>query len=67
MEKLPEESRDNEGILEFPVETDFISKPSKIDPQAMLKRIAQNMSMPRNRHDEAVRRLSEKIDVEFVL
>ncbi len=67
MKKCPPRSKDNEVKLEFPVESDFVSQAPRIDPQAMLERIARKMSMPKNRHDEAARRASEKIDVEFVL
>jgi hypothetical protein len=67
LKKCQPRSRDNKEKLEFPVEPDFVSRPPKIDPQAMLERIAQSMSMPKNRHEEAARRAAEKIDVEFVL
>jgi hypothetical protein len=40
---------------------------SKIDPQAMLERIAENMPERKNRPGEAARRAAEKINVEFVL
>jgi len=53
--------------LEFPVATDFVSRPPKIDPQAMLQRIAENMPWRNSRPGEAERRLAEKIPVEFVL
>jgi hypothetical protein len=68
MKKCPPSStQNNEGKLEFPVDPDFISQPPKIDPQAMLERIAENMPRRKNRPGEAARRAAEKIPVEFVL
>jgi hypothetical protein len=63
----PRSAQDNEEKLEFPVAPDFISQPPKIDRQAMLERIAQNMPERKNRPGEAARRAAEKINVEFVL
>jgi len=54
-------------ILEFPVAPDFISRPPKIDPQVMLRRIEENLPWRSGRPGEKERRLAEKIPVEFVL
>jgi hypothetical protein len=53
--------------LEFPVAPDFVSRPAKVELQAMLKRIEENMPWRNGRPGEAERRLAEKIPVEFVL
>jgi hypothetical protein len=53
--------------LELPVAPDFVSQPSRIDPQAMLERIARAMPLRKNRPGEAARRAAEKIPIEFVL
>ncbi|MGO8764471.1 MAG: hypothetical protein ACLQSR_04955 [Limisphaerales bacterium] len=53
--------------LEFPAAPDFNSYPPKIDPQAMLRRIAENMPWRNSRPGENERRAAEKIPVEFVL
>jgi hypothetical protein len=53
--------------LEFPVDRDFLSLPPRLDPQVMLRRIAENMPWRSTRPGEQARRLSEKVDVEFVL
>lgn len=53
--------------LEFPVDSGFVSRPPKIDLQAMLRRIEENMPWRNSRPGEAERRLAEKIPVEFVL
>jgi hypothetical protein len=53
--------------LEFPVAPDFVSRPATVDPQAMLRRIAENMQRRKLRPGEAERRAAEKIPVEFVL
>jgi hypothetical protein len=63
----PPSTTQDEPILEFPVEPDFVSKPPQIEPQAMLQRIAETMALRKNRPGEAERRAAEKIDVEFVL
>jgi len=55
------------GTLEFPVAPDFISRPPKVELQAMLRRIEENMPWRNQRSGEAERRLAEKIPVEFVL
>jgi hypothetical protein len=73
MRKYPDHSPANDAlgetgdILEFPVAPDFISRPPKIDPQAMLRRIAENISWRNSRPGERERRLAEKISTEFVL
>ena len=53
--------------LVFPVAPDFVPKPPRIDPQAMLRRIEENMLRRKQRPGEAERRAAEKIPVEFVL
>ena len=53
--------------LEFPVEPGFLSHPPLIEPQAMLRRIEENMPWRSTRLGEARRRAAEKITVEFVL
>jgi hypothetical protein len=55
------------GALEFPPAPDFASRPPKIELQAMLRRIEENMPWRNSRPGEAERRLAEKIPVEFVL
>lgn len=68
MKKCPPHSiQDNETTLEFPASPDFASDFPRIDPQAMLERIAQAMPLRKKRPDEAARRAAEKIPVEFVL
>jgi hypothetical protein len=63
----PRSDQGNEITLEFPTEPDFISQPPRIDPQVMLERIAQTMSLRKQSPEEAARRAAEKINVEFVL
>ena len=53
--------------LEFPVAPNFISRPPRIELQAMLRRIEENLPRRNSRPGEAERRLAEKIPVEFVL
>ena len=53
--------------LEFPIAPDFNSHPPRVELQAMLKRIEENMPWRNSRPGEAERRLAEKIAVEFVL
>ena len=71
MKKYPDHSPKTallrDAPLEFPVAPDFISRPAKVELQAMLKRIEENMPWRNSRPGEAMRRLSEKIPVEFVL
>ena len=55
------------GALEFPVAPNFVSRPPRIELQAMLRRIEENMPWRNQRPGEAERRLAEKIPVEFVL
>ena len=72
MKKYPDRSPVNDvledaaGVLEFPVAPDFVSRPPKIDPQVMLRRIEENMPWRNSRPGEQERRLAEKIRVEFV-
>lgn len=61
----PEELRD--APLEFPIASDFVSRPPRVELQAMLRRIEENMPWRNSRPGEAERRLAEKIPVEFVL
>jgi hypothetical protein len=75
MKKYPDHSPTNDelldspssGALEFPVAPDFVSHPPRIELQAMLRRIEENMPCRNQRPGEAERRLAEKILVEFVL
>jgi len=53
--------------LEFPVVPDFVSLPHRIDPQAMLGRIAETMPWRSTRPGEQERRSSQMVPVEFVL
>jgi len=53
--------------LELPVAPEFDSRPPRIDPQAMLRRIEETMPWRSTRPGEQERRLAEKIAVEFVL
>jgi hypothetical protein len=73
MRKYPKRSPANDalketsGTLEFPVVPDFVSRPPRIDPQVMLRRIEETMRWRNKRPGERERRLAEKISVEFVL
>ena len=62
-----DELKETAATLEFPVVPDFVSRPPAIDPQAMLKRIAETMPWRSQRPGEQERRLSQKVPVEFVL
>ena len=53
--------------LEFPIDPDFISRPLRVEPKAMLERIAETLPWRSSRPGEAERRLAAKVDVEFVL
>lgn len=55
------------GALEFPVAPDFKSRLPRVELQAMLRRIEENLPWRNQRPGEATRRLAEKIPVEFVL
>jgi len=55
------------SALEFPVSAHFVSRPPRVELQAMLKRIEENMPWRNSRPGEAERRLAEKVSVEFVL
>ena len=73
MTNYPDHSPPNDALdetgenLEFPVAPDFISQPPQIDPEAMLRRIQENMPWRSSLPGEKERRLAEKIPVEFVL
>lgn len=71
MKKYPDHSPEADVLrdapLEFPVAPNFLSRPAKVELQAMLKRIEENMPWRNSRPGEAERRLSEKIHVEFIL
>ena len=53
--------------LDFPLAPDFDSQPPRLDPQVMLRRIAETMPWRSTRPGEPERRLAEKIPQEFVL
>jgi len=55
------------GDLKFPIAPDFLSRPPRVELQAMLRRIEENMPWRSTRPGEAERRLASKVDVEFVL
>ncbi|MEO7516245.1 MAG: hypothetical protein ABIW93_10565 [Verrucomicrobiota bacterium] len=55
------------GDLEFPVAPDFISRPPRIDPQVMLRRIEETMPWRNQRPGAREQRLAEKISAEFIL
>ena len=73
MTKYPDHSLSNDELketsdtLEFPVAPDFVSRPPRIDPQAMIQRIAETMPWRSQRPGEREQRLARKIPVEFVL
>jgi hypothetical protein len=68
MKKCPPRlAKADEIALEFPVAPDFASHPPQVNPQVMLKRIAQTMPLRKKRPGEDARRAAEKIPVEFVL
>ena len=53
--------------LSFPIDRDFLSRPPRLDPQVMLRRIAETMPWRSTRPGEQERRRALKIDAEFVL
>lgn len=53
--------------LEFPVVPDFVSLPPRVELQAMLRRIEENMPWRSTRPGERERRFETKVCVEFVL
>ena len=55
------------GTLEFPIAPDFLSRPPRVEPAAMLRRIAETMPWRSTRPGATERRLAEKVPVEFVL
>ncbi|HEU5397480.1 MAG TPA: hypothetical protein VFV81_09945 [Verrucomicrobiae bacterium] len=71
MKKFPAQSPPAEELrdapLELPVSPGFVSRPPRLDVQAMLARIEENMPWRNSRPGEAGRRLAEKIPVEFAL
>ena len=72
MTKYPDHSPTTDELndrsaLELPVDSNFISRPPQIDPQAMLRRIAENIVWRNSRPGEVERRAAEKVSVEFVL
>ncbi|PYJ81031.1 MAG: hypothetical protein DME22_22290 [Verrucomicrobia bacterium] len=76
MKKYPEPPPENEwrlneeaasAHLELPVDPDFLSLPPRIDPQAMLRRIEENLPWRSTRPGEKERRFAEKVGEEFVL
>ena len=66
-EPLPGDKASGLEDLEFPIAPDFISRPPRLDPQVMLRRIEENMPWRSTRPGEKERRLAERITVEFVL
>jgi hypothetical protein len=63
----PRSTKEDERTLEFPVAPDFASSSPRINPQAMLERIARTMALRKKSPGEDARRAAEKIPVEFVL
>lgn len=53
--------------LELPVAPDFVSRPPRIDPQAMLHRIEETMPWRSTRPGERERRAEQVVTKEFVL
>jgi len=53
--------------LDLPIDPGFLSVPPRLDPQAMLQRIAETLAWRSTRPGETERRAGEKIDVEFIL
>ena len=53
--------------LEFPVVPDFVSLPPRVELQAMLRRIEEDMPWRSTRPGERERRFETKVCVEFVL
>ena len=73
MKKYPDHSPANDALketadpLEFPIASGFTSFPPSLDPQAMLRRIEENMPWKNSQPGVKERRLAEKIPAEFVL
>jgi hypothetical protein len=66
--KSPEHKEPNKKpALDLPRDPGFVSRPPQIDPQVMLRRIAEKMSWRNSRPGEAERRAAGRISVEFVL
>ena len=53
--------------LDLPVDHGFVSRPPRIDPHLMLRRIEETIPWRSTRPGEKERRMAEKIAVEFVL
>lgn len=53
--------------LEFPIAPDFVSRTPWVDPQAMLRRIEENLPWRNKQPGARERRLAQKIPEEFVL
>ncbi len=53
--------------LEFPINPDFDSRPPRLDPQVMLRRIAKTMPWRSTRPGAIEHRLAEKVEQEFFL
>jgi hypothetical protein len=53
--------------LQFPIDSDFLSVPPRLDPQVMLRRLEETMPWRSTRAGEEERRLRTKVNVEFVL
>ena len=65
----PDQLRETGGddMLEFPSDSGFISHPPQIDPQVMLRRIAETMPWRSTRPGEKERRFEQAVHKEFVL
>ena len=70
MKKYPNYSPSTDDLrdvpLELPAHPAFVARPPRVELQAMLKRIPENMPWRNSRPGEAERRLAEKIPVEFI-
>jgi hypothetical protein len=73
MKSYPEPAPGNDGRLrdaadlEFPIDTDLVSLPPRIDPRVMLHRVAENMPWRSTRPGAEQARLATKVNVEFIL
>lgn len=66
-EHLPQALKIEEPTFDFPVAPELDTRPVKVQLEAMLQRIEENMPWRNRRPGEEQRRLAEKIPVEFVL
>ena len=57
----------SDDTLEFPSDPGFISYPPQIDPQVMLRRIAETMPWRSTRPGEKERRFEQAVHAEFFL